>query len=91
MQSVRSDDELGKRIRHAACEMTCPNPTLKEFTGPPPNPVAPHPEILACWFSKVCVIWRRFGNRTALTPAENVIGTTNLTKAMSLLLFEALR
>lgn len=33
MQSVFVDDEFGKRIRHAACEMTCANPTLKLTIG----------------------------------------------------------
>ena len=55
MQSVLSEDELGKRMRQAACEMTCPKATLKNLVGAEsPVPVAPHPEMRACWFSKVC-------------------------------------
>lgn len=89
---MRSDVDEGKRTRQAVCVMICPNPTLNELIGdPPPIPVAPHPEIRACWFSKVWVICRRFGRRTAFTFAEKVIDTTNLTKAMSLSLFDALR
>lgn len=95
MQSVRSEAELGNRIRQAACEMTCPKATRRNLTGAAsPVPVAPHPEIRACWFSKVVDTCRRLGRRTRFTFAVNVTGTTSLTNAMSLLLvaaFEAIR
>lgn len=90
MQSVRSDEELGKRMRQAACEMIGPKATLKNLIGADsPPPVVPHPEILPCWFSKVEPTCRRFGKRTASALALNEIGRTKRTKAMSLSLISA--
>lgn len=85
MQSVRSDDEFGKRMRQAACEMTRPTAVCRFLIGEAsPPPVDPHPEMRASRFSKSESTCRRFGKRTARTVAVNVIGRTNRTKAISL-------
>lgn len=54
MQRVLSEDELGKRMRQAVCEMIGEKATLKNLIGAEsPVPVAPQPETRAIWFSNV--------------------------------------
>lgn len=90
-QSVWSDEELGKRIRQAACDITWENATSKFMFGDePPVPVAPHPEIRPCWFSNVEVTWRRFGSLTIWANWLKIMGRTSLTREMSLSLIVGL-
>lgn len=85
MHRVRSEDEFGKRIRHAACEMTRATAVRKVLIGEAsPPPVVPHPEMRASRFSKSESTCLRFGKRTARIVGVNVTERTKRTKAMSL-------